>query len=72
MKKRKADFASHLDILAARISAFEYKLRTEPNLQECEKIRSEINELGELANNVTDFLPEDPEWPELYSILRRF
>lgn len=48
------------------------KVKKSPNLAACEKLRHELHEVSELTNDVTDDLPNDPNWPELHDILRRF
>ena len=72
MKQRKADFESHLETLVAESLALEHKIKSDISLPEAEKIRAKINDIGDLTNNVTDYLPADKDWPELYDILTRF
>ena len=45
---------------------------TELSLQEAELIREKLGALDELTNEVTSYLPESSDWPELYDILGKY
>lgn len=70
--RRKDEFLMKLNNLLEGVASLEEKLTKDLDLPSYEKLRQEVNQVGELANEVTDHLPNCPEWPELHDILRRF
>lgn len=72
--RRIKKFENWLEKLLLEVENLEKRVgqNAEISLQEAELIRGKLGQIDKITNEVTSYLPESEDWPQLYDILGKY